>query len=93
MNIKIRLDRVYHILVKHEYEAQDILLKLKSTDQFADFAKKYSQCSSAKFGGDLGQFKPGRFTEAFEEACESLPVGQISRPVRTQFGWHIILKQ
>ncbi len=85
--------RIYHILVKHEYEAKDILLKLKSSDQFAEFAQKYSHCSSAKSGGDLGEFKPGRFVLAFEEACDLLPVNQISKPIRTQFGWHIILKK
>ncbi len=85
--------KIFHILVNHEYEAKDILLKLKSTDQFCDFAKKYSKCSSACAGGDLGIFKSGRFVEAFAEACETLSADQISKPVRTQFGWHIILKK
>ncbi len=85
--------QIFHILVNHEYEAKDILIKLKSADQFSDFAKKYSKCSSASAGGDLGIFKSGRFVEAFEEACELLTVNQISKPVRTQFGWHIILKK
>ncbi len=85
--------KIYHILVTHEYEAKDLLLKLKSEDQFFEFAKKYSKCPSGKSGGELGEFKPGRFVEAFEEACKILPQNQISKPVRTQFGWHIILKK
>ncbi len=85
--------KIFHILVNHEYEAKDILLKLKSVDQFSDFAKKHSKCSSATMGGELGIFKSGRFVEAFEEACEILPLDQISKPVRTQFGWHLILKK
>lgn len=85
--------KIYHILVKHEYEAKDILLKLKSAEQFADFAQKYSQCASAKSGGELGEFKPGRFVESFAEACDILALNQISKPIRTQFGWHIILKK
>ncbi len=85
--------KIYHILVSHEYEAKDILLKLKSPDQFFEFAKKFSKCSSAKSGGELGEFKKGRFVEAFEEACELLKANEISKPVRTQFGWHVILKK
>jgi peptidyl-prolyl cis-trans isomerase C len=84
--------QIQHILVNHDYEAKDILLKLKSADQFSEFAKKYSKCASASAGGNLGPFKSGRFVEAFEDACELLVVNQISKPVRTQFGWHIILK-
>lgn len=83
---------IYHILVSHEYEAKDLLLKLISVQQFSEFAKKYSKCSSAKSGGHLGLFKIGRFVETFEEACLALPIDQISKPVRTQFGWHLILK-
>lgn len=85
--------KIYHILVSQEYEAKDILLKLKSPDQFAEFAKKFSKCSSAKSGGELGEFKAGRFVEAFEEACDILNLNEISKPVRTQFGWHLILKK
>lgn len=88
---------IYHILVTHEYEAKDILLKLKSPDQFSDFAKKYSKCSSAKSGGLLGVYTETtlgeRFVENFKNACENLQLDQISKPIRTQFGWHIILKK
>ena len=64
--------KIYHILVNHEYEVKDILLKLKLPGHFFDLAKKFSKCPSAKSGGDLGEFKKGRFVEAFEEVCEIL---------------------
>ena len=83
---------IYHILVQHEYEAQDLVKKIKSFDDFKSIAEKYSKCSSAKQGGLLGPFKRGRFVESFEDACEALNVHQMSQPVRTQFGWHLIYK-
>lgn len=83
---------VKHILVKHEYEAQDILKKINEGLSFAEAAKKFSTCSSAASGGELGPFRPGRFVEAFEEAVDILPENKISKPVRTQFGYHLILK-
>lgn len=58
---------------------------------FADAAKKYSQDSSASQGGELGYFPRGRMTEAFEKAAFELPLGQISEPVKTEYGFHLIL--
>lgn len=83
---------VKHILVKYEYEAQDVLKKIKEGLSFAEAAMKYSTCSSAKQGGELGVFKPRRFVEAFEEAVDGLKENEISKPIRTQFGYHLILK-
>lgn len=85
--------RASHILVKHQYEAEDILRALKSGKSFEELARKYSQCSSAKVGGDLGVFSEGRMDEAFEESAFALKVGEItSSAVRTRFGYHIILR-
>lgn len=84
---------VHHILVKHEYEAQDILKKIQEGMTFELAAQKFSTCASAAQGGLLGPFKPGRFIAAFEEAVEDLPVDIISKPVRTSFGYHLILKK
>ncbi|MFB3784936.1 MAG: peptidyl-prolyl cis-trans isomerase [bacterium] len=58
---------------------------------FADAAKKYSQDSSAVQGGELGYFPRGRMTAAFEKAAFELPLGQISEPVKTEYGYHLIL--
>lgn len=84
---------VRHILVQHSYEAEDLLRKLKQGESFEELAKKYSKCPSAKSGGDLGILKSGQADEDFEEASISLSEGQSSpSPVRTKFGYHLILR-
>ena len=83
-----------HILVKNEYEAQDILRLLKDGKDFAELAKKYSTCSSAQQGGDLGPQAISRLDEDFSDAAILLKPGQISaKPVRTKFGYHIIRRE
>lgn len=83
--------RASHILVKHQYEADDILRALNGGKTFEELAQRYSQCPSGKDGGDLGFFARGRMDEDFEEAVFSLKPGEITRkPVRTKFGYHII---
>ena len=79
-----------HILVTHEYEAQDLLKKMELGESFDQLASSFSKCPSGKQGGLLGTFGRGRMVEAFEEAAFALNVGEISSPVRTQFGYHII---
>lgn len=79
-----------HILVKHEYEAEDIMKKLAQGEEFSDLAKKFSSCPSSRAGGDLGAFGRGQMVPAFEEAAFGLAVGDVSEPVRTQFGYHLI---
>lgn len=79
-----------HILVKQQYEAEDILKKLAQGEEFADLAKKFSSCPSSRAGGDLGMFGRGQMVPAFEEAAFGLKVGDVSEPVRTQFGYHLI---
>ena len=81
-----------HILLKYEYEAQDVLRKLQQGDNFEDLAKKFSICSTAPQGGFLGEFRPGRFVPLFEESVEELAEGQLSKPIRTQFGYHLVIK-
>lgn len=83
--------RVSHILVERQYEAEDILRALKEGKSFEELARKYSKCSSATQGGDLGVFSEGRLDLDFEEAAFLLKVSQVtSKPVRTKFGYHII---
>ncbi|OQW46224.1 MAG: peptidylprolyl isomerase [Proteobacteria bacterium SG_bin7] len=79
-----------HILVDNEYEAKDILKLLKEGKSFSDLAQKFSKCPSAKLGGDLGEFAQGRMVEAFNATAFTLTVDEISAPVRTRFGYHII---
>ena len=79
-----------HILVEQEYEAQDLLKKLQAGESFEDLAKKFSRCPSSRQGGDLGSFGRGQMVQPFEEAAFALKAGEISQPVRTQFGYHLI---
>jgi len=69
--------------------AEDILEDL-SPDNFAEKAEEYSEGPSASRGGDLGWFGKGMMVPAFEEVAFSLKVGEISKPVLTQFGYHLI---
>ncbi|WP_423409603.1 peptidylprolyl isomerase [Heyndrickxia sp. MSNUG] len=80
-----------HILVKDEKTAQEVKKKLDGGAKFEDLAKEYSQDpGSAANGGDLGFFGPGKMDPAFEEAAYKLEAGQVSEPVKSQFGYHII---
>ena len=78
-----------HILVETEAEAKDVAERLKKGEDFATVAKEKSKDSNAE-GGDLGFFTRGQMLKPFEEAAFALDIGQISEPVQTQFGWHII---
>lgn len=78
-----------HILVKTEQEAKDVLNELKKMS-FANLAKQKSLCPSGKNGGDLGTFGRGQMVKPFENAAFELKKGQLSNPVKTEFGWHTI---
>ena len=80
----------YHILVKSENDAKQILEELKNGASFEKMAQLKSQCPSGKKGGDLGWFGRGKMVREFEKAAFDLEKGKISGPVKTQFGWHII---
>ncbi|TNF06103.1 MAG: peptidylprolyl isomerase [Deltaproteobacteria bacterium] len=79
-----------HILVDHEYEAQDLIKKLNEGESFEKLAEDFSNCPSGKQGGNLGEFRKGMMVPAFEKAVLGLQVGEVSAPVKTQFGYHLI---
>ena len=83
--------RARHILVQTEAEAQQIIEKLNAGEKFADVAKKYSLDGSKEYGGDLGYFTAAEMVPEFSKAAFALKVGELSAPVKTDFGWHIIL--
>ncbi|MFI3271924.1 MAG: SurA N-terminal domain-containing protein [Pseudomonadota bacterium] len=71
-------------------EIETVVAGLDAGVNFAEMAAKYSQDSSALNGGELGWFGRGMMVPSFEEAAFALKVGEVSAPVRTQFGYHII---
>ncbi|MBQ7450609.1 peptidylprolyl isomerase [bacterium] len=91
MSMKRNEVKASHILVNSEAQA----LRLKADIEegkitFEEAAKKYSQCPSGQNGGDLGFFGRGMMVKEFEDAAFSLPLGKVSNPVKTQFGYHLI---
>ena len=63
---------------------------VEGKEDFATLARLHSVDGSATRGGDLGWLQPGDTVPAFEEAMQKLPVGQVSEPVKSQYGWHLI---
>jgi foldase protein PrsA len=83
--------RARHILVADRATADSVEAKLKAGGDFAALAKQYSTDTSTKDkGGELGFFGRGQMVPAFQDAAFALPVGAISAPVKSPFGWHVI---
>ncbi len=80
-----------HILVESEKEATKIVERLNGGERFEDLAKKYSKCPSGKKGGALGWFGRNQMVAEFEHAAFKSEPGNVVGPVRTNFGWHLIL--
>ena len=79
-----------HILVKTREESETLKKQLANGADFAALAKKHSTCSSAKKGGDLGEFAPGKMVKAFDNVVFKKPVLTVHGPVKTKFGYHLI---
>ncbi len=80
-----------HILVEDEETAKEVRKKLDDGEDFEELAKKYSTDTGTKEkGGDLGFFSKGEMVNEFEEVAFALKVGEISQPVKTNYGYHII---
>ena len=80
-----------HILVETEEECKNIHQEVLSEKiSFEEAAKKYSKCPSKENGGNLGSFPRGKMVPEFEEAAFNMTENEISKPVKTQFGYHII---
>ncbi|MGE7872911.1 peptidylprolyl isomerase PrsA [Bacillus paramycoides] len=82
--------KVSHILVKDEATAKKVKEELGQGKSFEELAKQYSEDSSKEKGGDLGFFGPGKMVKEFEDAAYKLKKDEVSEPVKTQFGYHII---
>ncbi len=80
-----------HILVADEEKANQLYDEIAGGKDFAEVAKENSTCPSKERGGDLGFFGRGQMVPEFENAAFALNVGEVSKPVKSQFGYHIIL--
>lgn len=83
--------RVSHILVPDKEQADAIALKIAEGESFDDLARARSVDPTAQRGGDIGYFPRGQLMPEFENACADLKIGQVSGPVRTSLGYHIIM--
>ncbi|WP_323023054.1 peptidylprolyl isomerase [Pararhodobacter sp.] len=79
-----------HILVRSEEERDQVVAALAEGRDFAEVAQEFSADGSAQQGGDLGWFGPGVMIPEFQAAVEALEPGQVSEPVQTRFGWHVV---
>ena len=79
-----------HILVRNAADAVAIKKEIDKGGSFEYYAKKYSTCPSGKNGGYLGYFERGQMVPEFEKKAFSMKVGEVSSPVMTSYGWHII---
>jgi peptidyl-prolyl cis-trans isomerase C len=90
-NIDITEVRASHVLVKTRKEAVQLKKDIESGKiTFEQAAEQYSLCPSGQYGGDLGFFNRKQMVQPFADTAFDLKVGEISDPVGTKFGWHII---
>ncbi len=82
--------RARHILVATDKEANEVIAKLKGGAKFEDLAKQYSLDGSKDYGGDLGYFTAPEMVAEFSKAAFALKVGDLSAPVKSDYGWHVI---
>lgn len=85
----------FHILTETQESAQQLHKQLRENatmDNFVALAKEHSKCPSGANGGNLGAFGRGQMVKPFEDAAFGMQVGQLSDPVQTQFGWHLIVR-
>jgi len=82
--------RARHILVNSEEDAKKVVARLEKGEKFEEIAKQVSLDGSRDYGGDLGFFTAAEMVPAFSKAVFALKKGEVSKPVKTDFGWHII---
>jgi len=79
-----------HILVEKQSQALQLLEDIKKGKKFGAIAREVSTCPSRKKNGDLGYFTKGKNVKEFDEVAFKLQIGEVSEPVKTKFGYHLI---
>ena len=87
----IKSVRASHILVSNARDAEGIVIRLSKGEDFAELAKRFSKCPSKSKGGDLGWFGKGDMVPEFDQAAFSAEKGKVVGPIRTQFGFHLLI--
>jgi len=82
--------RASHILVKDLNTAVTLKQKISEGSDFGQLAQEHSTCPSGRNGGDLGMFGRGQMVKPFEDVAFGSEIGQVSGPVQTQFGYHLV---
>ena len=82
--------RASHILVQTLDQANTLKQQIAEGADFGQVAATHSKCPSGRNGGDLGVFSRGQMVKPFEDAAFAAPVGAVTDPVQTQFGYHLI---
>lgn len=92
VNITRTSEEALETLQKYESQIRQVPEGEERLATLKRLAREYSDCSSAKAGGDLGEFGKGQMQRPFEEAAFCLPIGGLSTPVSTDSGWHLIYR-
>jgi peptidyl-prolyl cis-trans isomerase C len=85
--------RARHILLSEQELANEIIRQLRLDADFAELARQQSAGPDAQQGGELGWFRAGAMPPAFSQALQRMQIGEVSKPVITRFGWHVIQLQ
>ncbi len=80
-----------HLLVSSEAQCEELKQQILAGADFGAIAKEFSSCPSGAQGGDLGKFGPGMMVPEFDKVVFSAPVNEVQGPVKTQFGYHLLI--
>ncbi len=79
-----------HILVYTKEACEKLKAEIAAGTDFAELARKHSQCPSGKQGGNLGEFRQGQMVPEFDHIVFSGELGKVHGPIKTQFGYHLV---
>jgi peptidyl-prolyl cis-trans isomerase C len=79
-----------HILVETKESCESLKAQIEAGAEFAEMARKHSQCPSGRQGGELGEFAQGQMVPEFDKIVFSGEIGKVHGPVQTQFGYHLV---